>query len=265
MDLSSALKDLFSITNLIKTVRIVQPPVLSGDGAFDLAYPIVYGPVLVGLLHAIESAQILPEGRTLQLLDCPISHLQSFGIIPEGTTIAAALSKFSQIVLEVKDAEVRESPERSLKRIGLVEGGLGDWLIKVLSDHTTHLQGIQLRLGRFRRNMLDQVLEQQDQWKGIRHLELHDFLVDAHSLCHHISSRLKILETLVLQEGSLTLTEGGPSWKDLFAVWLRIKENKAATVIPLKNIALNNLTGSKGEKIDEYSISGFIEAMVPQA
>lgn len=231
-ELASALQKLFKATDLVHTIRLVQPEGYNSE--YDIVYPSVYARVLVRLLTAIQFVD-LPEGTILALMDLPITHLEEAGLHLDSRVALNSLSKFGSIFLRTRRMGYAVIPPGSQKytqesfdpHIRIASSSLGMQLIRGIGANSTQFQS--LTLVDCTKTVVLNVLLAPSQWETLRHLEIEHFCAIPDLFVPFMQNVLPHLETLSLQSVQLQPSALCPvTWISLFDSWVKLKEEMDA-------------------------------------
>lgn len=249
--LAFALQALFKATDLVTTVRVVEPEGFNSE--YDVVYPSIYGRVLVRLFTAVKDVTTMPSNVCLELLDCPVSHLEESGLSLDPAIAEAAIKKFSRLKLKLRNMGYAVNTPGTKRQGGyytggaLRRGGLGDQFLKAFETNVDHLVSLRIDASHRQPYIIDRIIGAKSSWPSLRELFLYNFEVDVEDFGHFMVQCLPRLETLALENGTLK-TKGAftTGWNDLFEVWLTIKKEHAPDNWEMKKISLYNLSGVSG-------------------
>lgn len=250
-ELASALQALFKATDLVTTIRLIEPEGFNSE--YDVVYPSIYGRVLVRLFTAVKDIAI-PSNVCLELLNCPVSHLEETGISLDPQIGNTAIQKFSRMRLMVRNMGYGVGTAGTKKQGGyytsggpLRAGELGDQFLKAIETNVDHLVSLRIDASYRQPFVVDRIIAAKSSWSSLREIWLYNFEVDAEDFSHFMNQCLPHLEALVLENGTLKNSDARTTgWNDLFEVWLTIKKENTPDNWRLKKLSLYNLHGASG-------------------
>ena len=267
-ELASALQALFKATDLVRTVRLIQPEGFNSE--YDIVYPSVYARVLVRLINALQDVNI-PNGAALELLDCPITHLEEAGLTIDEELIDVVASRFSKLALRTRamgyavikpgTTNLKTRPYDGRKATG--GHNLGSQLIKGLSRNTLHIESLKIGCGYREKSIVAPFIEPKREWPLLRHLELRRFAVDGQLFSNFTNTLIVQVETIILVDGML-LAGDTIGWRFIYDNWISIKESTPRDQWTLKTLHLAGLANGQNHfELNKADTTAVIQKLAP--
>jgi hypothetical protein len=259
---------LFKATDLVRTVRLTQPEGFNSE--YDIVYPSVYARVLVRLINALQEVSI-PDNATLELLDCPITHLEEAGLTLDEDLVRVVTSKFSKLVLGTRamgyavvkpgTTNLKTRPYDGQKAVGV--RSLGGQLLRGLSKNTLHIEDLKISCGYRDKSIIYPFLEPKHQWPQLRHLELRRFAADGQVLSNFTNAIIVQVSTMILVDGMLSAVDT-IGWRFIYDNWISIKESKPKDEWTLKSLQLAGLADSRNQyDVNHVDTLAVIQKLAP--
>ncbi|KAG8849773.1 hypothetical protein FRB91_009605 [Serendipita sp. 411] len=273
-ELSSALEALFKATDLVKMVRIIEP--VGFNSQYDLVYPSIYARVLVRVFRALQRVSI-PSGATLEMWDCPVTHLEESGLSLDKDIIVHALGKFSKFYMSTRTMGYaitkpgtlsaltgnRSYTPRGYTYVPMAKNGLGYQFLKGLSVGMTSLEAVKIRGSHKHVNIFDTLFDSDYQWPHLRHLELDTFHVQGDILARFLTARLPQLQTLILRNGKLETSAGKTfySRKELIETWVALRKSLPPAEWKLETLEMTSSYEGFGD-LSYTEVQSYIKLLV---
>ncbi|PVF92001.1 hypothetical protein CPB86DRAFT_718326 [Serendipita vermifera] len=242
--LASALRTLFSASDLVTSIRITQPNGYNSE--YDIVYPSVYGRVLVRLLTALKTVN-LPKGISLELQDCPVSHLEESGLKLDIDDASVALAKFTSIAVKTRTMgyqvhrQVNTQHEwRRPDNDQLAEGRLGLQLLSSIKKNTSNLVTFEIGGSPLALPIAEHILSGGATWSNLQNFAAYHFNVKYDTLKIFMEGCLPHLHSLILSSG--TFVDTTPvQWSTLLDSWVELRNNNFPDQWALRRLYLSNL------------------------
>lgn len=266
-ELASALQALFKATDLVKTIRLVQPE--GFNSPYDIVYASVYARILVRLFKALKSVDI-PENVGLELLDCPLTHLLEAGLTLDAQSVSTGASKFAHLTLKTRclgyaiikpgTATLPNNPY-SGPRPSSVQG-FGQDLLKALCQTPSHFESFKMHCEVRDMTILQPCIEGKRDWSSLRHLEIRNFFADTDTFAEFTTPVIAQLETLILTDGVI-YSKTSKGWRYILDMWIAVKESQP-TQWSMNRIMLMGLLDDKNSTFGaQPEWQSVIEKLVP--
>ena len=247
-ELANGLRKLFKATDLVNSVRIV-----ASDGyvsEYDLVYPSVYGRVLVRTFKALRDVNISAKA-TLEILDCPVTHLEESGLSIDQQLVSDVLRKFTTFgfsyrtmsyavikrgILPVAHQRRHYNPDQNMD-----PKGLGMQLLNALQVNFSHLEGLMLKGVDHGPQLADLLLSSKSEKPNFRRLKLLQIKVSHKVLSEYINPCLPQMQAIELGcTISGDYSRLGPGKTALLDEWIALRQNRGSKQWHLEILTLNN-------------------------
>jgi len=212
----------------------------------------------------------IPENATLELLNCPITHLEEVGFTIDEALIEAVASKFSNITLRTRamgyaiikpgTTDLKTKPYNAQKAAGV--RGLGSQLVRGLSKSGSHTRSLEISCVHPDPSVTQPFIEPKCEWSLLRRLELQHFSVDAQLFGDFTCKVIVHLETMILSNGALTSENGEADWRSLYERWVSIKQSTIPSEWTLKTLRLMSLIDDQNRHFPYTDASNIVRSLV---
>ena len=224
--------------------------------------------MLVRLLNALQTVNI-PENVSLELLDCPITHLLESDLSLDESIISSVTSKFSGLAFSTRamgyaiiKPGTTNLQNRSYSTQRSTIGGLGSQLLKGLSK-TSHVKSLRISCEMRDGMIVTPFVCGKQEWLLLRHLELRNFTVDAGIFEEFMNKIIAQLKTLLLSDAALVSREER-AWRSIFDSWIAIK-NSQPDQWSMEKVQLLGLRNQNFPDLSEPERAEVVQKLAPPA